>query len=96
MEELYKQDSRVHKIILLSRSSLQISGVIDVISFDLNQILLETSAGILHVKGQDLHVNRITVERGEVDISGSVDSLLYSEVNTYSQKAESFFQRLLK
>lgn len=96
MEELYKQGRGVHKLTLTNRGALSINGVVDVISFDLNEVLLETEAGMLTIKGQDLHVNRLTLEKGEVEISGSIDSLLYAEVSGYGQKAESFFSRLFQ
>ena len=96
MEELYKQGRGVHKLTLTNRGALSINGVVDVISFDLNEVLLETEAGMLTVKGQDLHVNRLTLEKGEVEISGNIDSLLYSEVSGLGQKTESFFARLFQ
>lgn len=96
MEELYKQGKGLHKLALTNRSALTVNGVLDVISFDLNEVLLETEAGMLMVKGQDLHVNRLTLEKGEVDISGTVDSMQYSDVSSYGQKAESFFGRLFQ
>ncbi len=96
MEELYKQGRGTHKLTLVNRGALSINGVVDVISFDLNEVLLETEAGMLTIKGQDLHVNHLTLEKGEVEISGNVDSLLYSEVSSYGQKAESFFGRLFQ
>lgn len=96
MEELYKQGKALHKLMLNNRNSLTVNGVLDVISFDLNEVLLETEAGMLTIKGQDLHVNRLTLEKGEVDISGTVDSLLYSDISGHAQKAESFFSRLFQ
>lgn len=96
MEELYKQGKGVHKLTLTNRGALSLNGVVDVISFDLNEVLLETEAGMLTVKGQDLHVNHLTLEKGEVEISGNVDSLLYSDVSSYGMKAESFFGRLFQ
>lgn len=96
MEELYKQGKGMHKLTLTNRGALSLNGVVDVISFDLNEVLLETEAGMLTVKGQDLHVNHLTLEKGEVEISGNVDSLMYSDVSSYGQKAESFFGRLFQ
>lgn len=96
MEELYKQGKGMHKLTLTNRGALSLNGVVDVISFDLNEVLLETEAGMLTVKGQDLHVNHLTLEKGEVELSGNVDSLLYSDVTSYGQKAESFFGRLFQ
>lgn len=96
MEELYKQGKGMHKLTLANRAALTVNGVVDVISFDLNEVLLETEGGMLTVKGQDLHVNRLTLEKGEVDISGTIDSLLYSDISSYGQKAQSFFGRLFQ
>lgn len=96
MEDLYSKEKGLHKLCLTNRGALTVNGVVDVISFDLNEVLLETEAGMLTVKGQDLHVNRLTLEKGEVDIAGTVDSLLYSEISGYGQKASSFLGRLFQ
>ncbi len=96
MEELYNQAKGMHKLSLTNRGALTVNGVVDVISFDLNEVLLETEAGMLMIKGKDLHVNRLTLERGEVDISGTIDSMQYSDVSGYGGKSESFFGRLFQ
>lgn len=96
MEELYAQGKGMHKLTLTNRGALAVNGVVDVISFDLNEVLLETEAGMLMIKGKDLHVNKLNLEKGEVDISGTIDHMQYSEISGYSQKAESFFGRLFQ
>ena len=53
------------------------TGVLDVLSFNLNEILLETEQGMLMVRGTDLHVNRVNLEKGEIDLSGNIDSISY-------------------
>lgn len=58
-----------------------VTGVLDVLSFDLNEVLLETEQGMLMVRGNDLHVNRLSLEKGEVDLAGKIDSVTYSDVN---------------
>lgn len=73
-----------------------VTGVLDVLSFDLNEILLETEMGMLMVKGTDLHVNRLSVEKGEVDLSGNIDSVAYSNANQASRQNENFFAKLFK
>ena len=73
-----------------------VTGVLDVLSFDLNEILLETEMGMLMVKGTDLHVNRLSVEKGEVDLSGNIDSIAYSNVNQVNRQNENFFTKLFK
>lgn len=95
MEELQKVKS--HKLVINNRKSSTVTGVLDVLSFDLNEILLETEQGMLLVKGNDLHVNRLSVEKGEVELSGNIDSASYSEINHQGMTSgDSFFTRLFK
>ena len=52
---------------------------------------------MLMVKGTDLHVNRLSVEKGEVDLSGSIDSIAYSNISQSAAKTtESFLAKLFK
>lgn len=94
MEE--KTAQKGHKVLLSNRRNGALNGVIDVLSFDVGEILLETEQGMLMIKGNDLHVNRLTLEKGEVDIEGRIDSLAYSDVGSASRKGESFLGRLFK
>ena len=85
-----------HKMVLSNRKNGVLNGVIDVLSFDVGEILLETELGMLLIKGSDLHVSRLTLEKGEVDIEGRIDSLVYSDVKKASKQAESLLGRLFK
>ena len=76
-----RQAPRQHKVILNDRSGGVLNGIKDILAFDVSEILLETEQGMLMIKGNDLHVKRLTLEKGEIDISGRIDSLLYSDVN---------------
>ncbi len=69
----------VHNIILESRSKLSVSGVTDVDRFDENIVLLYTSMGELTVRGADLHVNDLSVESGEMNIEGEIQSITYGD-----------------
>ena len=73
-----------------------VTGVLDVLSFDLDEILLETEQGMLMVKGTDLHVNRLSVEKGEVDLSGNIDSIAYSSTAQTGKQGENFLSRLFR
>ena len=95
MEDL-NVSKRAHKLTLSNRKSCTITGVTDVLSFDVAEILLETELGMLLIKGQDLHVNRLSLEKGEVDIEGRIDSLTYSDVKTAGKQAESLLGRLFR
>ena len=94
MEE--RQVLKPHKIILNQRKSSSVTGVLDVLSFDLNEVLLETEQGLLTVKGNDLHVNRLSVEKGEVDLSGNIDSISYSDTHHSKRNKETFLAKMLR
>ena len=94
MEE--KPVQKPHTLVVNNRKTSKVTGVLDVLSFDLNEILLETEQGMLMVKGKDLHVNRLSVEKGEVDLSGHIDSIAYSDVNQNAGQSENFFMKLFK
>ena len=51
--------TKSHKLLLANRKNGAFSGVVDVLSFDVAEILLETELGMLLIKGHDLHVNRL-------------------------------------
>ena len=76
----------MHQLDISMRQTGKITGVTEVIAFDSNQILLETSEGMLTIHGSDLHVSRLHIEAGEVDVDGKVDSLIYSENGSYRKK----------
>ena len=96
MEELTGVTKRAHKLILNNRRTCNLTGVNDVLSFDEKEIIIETEQGMLMIKGNDLHVNRLTLDKGEVDVDGRIDSFTYSEQSGMAGKGESFLSRLFK
>ena len=52
--------------------------------------------GMLMIRGQELHMNRLTLEKGEVDIEGKIDSFVYSEQKGENGKDTSFLGRLFR
>ena len=74
-----RQLVKTHKISLNNRLSGTMTGVREVLSFDAGEIALDTEQGLLLIKGEDLHVTRLTLEKGEMEIDGRIDGLIYSE-----------------
>lgn len=64
---------------MLNRKILEISGVLNVASFDAEEFLLETECGFLTVKGQNLHIKNLNLEQGMVAIEGLVSELAYAD-----------------
>ena len=82
-------------IVLENRQNGRITGVKDIKSFDEKEILLFTQAGKLVIKGEQLHVKQLDLEKGEVDLEGKVDSLTYLSKNT-DKKEESLLKRMFR
>jgi len=85
-----------HKLELHNREKGTVTGVLDVISFDENTIVLDTDMGLLTIKGKDLHVSRLSLEKGELDLEGRTDSLVYSSNEGYRKSNQSLLSRLFK
>lgn len=88
--------TRPHSFLVQNRASASISGVREVISFDESQVIMDTDLGLLTIKGKELHVSRLTVEKGEVDVEGEIDSLVYSSNESYRKSGQSLFARLFQ
>ncbi len=68
-----------HGIILENRKSLSISGITDVDSFDEREITLFTELGELTIQGRELHIEAMSVENGNMTVSGDIWSLIYGD-----------------
>lgn len=91
-----RENRGVHKVYLNGRRTAVMSGVRDVLSFDAKEVYLETEQGILLIKGDELHVNRLSLEKGEVDVDGRIDSFAYSDKGEAEKKAVSFLGRMFQ
>ena len=84
---------RPHRLNMEDRKRIDFTGITDVVSFDPVKVVLES--GHITIKGEGLHVNRLSVEKGELDLDGRVDSVCYSEAGM-KNKQDSFMSRLLR
>lgn len=80
-----------HALTLTGRQMLALSGVTDVSAFDENTIAMDTSMGTLTVRGENLHVEKLTLDQGELTLTGEIQSLEYDD--TASQRG-GLFSRL--
>ena len=82
-----------HHIILEEREQLSVSGVEDVESFDENTILLTTAQGALEIQGEGLHIEKLSLDGGDLRVVGQVNALIY-EVDS-ARRGGGLFARLL-
>lgn len=69
----------VQNLILENRKKLSVSGVDDVLSFDDQVVIIETELGLLTIKGEDLRINKLSIDTSEVVVEGDIFSMNYSE-----------------
>lgn len=69
----------IQNLILENRGKLSISGVNDVLSFDDQVVMVETELGLLTVKGENIRINKLSIDTSEVIIEGDISYLAYSD-----------------
>jgi len=74
-----EQEHLPHKLQLVERQQLTMTGVTEVVSFDDATVVLQTSLGTLVVQGQELQLKNLSLEGGQVSVSGTVSTLIYEE-----------------
>ena len=73
------QEQMPHRLTLSERSQLTVTGVTEVISFEDTAIVLQTCMGLLQVQGSGLQLKNLSLEGGQVEVDGTVSSLVYEE-----------------
>lgn len=84
--------ARPHNLILEGRTSLSVTGVEEVESFDEQRIILKTTMGTLILRGNELHIDKLSIDSGELFVTGQLCELGYEE----NVSAGSFWSRLFK
>ena len=85
----------IQNLILENRQKLSISGVLDVLSFDDQVVIVETELGLLNIKGENLRINKLSIDTSEVIIEGDIYSLLYSDKSS-DKKGSSLIGKIFK
>lgn len=92
-ESKYENRALPHSLSLQDRQKLALSGVSDVVNFDESQVIVSTTMGTLTVRGSGLHVDQLSLESGDLRLTGSIDSLEYDD-NTAAKGG--FFRRMFQ
>ena len=74
-----KTAAKNQNIILENRKNLTISGITDVDSFDEKEISLYTQLGELSIQGRELHIDSMSVETGDMTITGEIWAIVYGD-----------------
>ena len=95
MEERRPNHEGNHQLTLSNRKLLGVEGVVNLINYDQEQVILETSGGVLEIKGEHLHVQQLNLDLGKILIDGTVGALIYSDTLP-GKKGKGFLGRLIK
>lgn len=96
IEDKKVQKPKAQNLILENREKLNISGVIDVESFNDECVIVDTELGMLVIKGIDLHINKLNIDNSELGIEGEIVSCEYSDRDGSRNKGGGFFARMFK
>jgi len=91
----YNSTSAIQNLVLENREKLSISGVIDVLSFDDQIVILETELGMLTIKGENIRINKLSIDTTEVVLEGEMTSMSYTD-KEFSKKDSSFLGKIFK
>lgn len=97
MEDNNKNYNSFQNIILENREKLNITGIHDVFSFDDQIIIIETELGLLTIKGEDLKINKLSLDTSDFIVEGKINSLNYSnQENVPGKKEKSILRKIFK
>ncbi len=83
-------DKQKHTVLMENRESVEMTGIIDVDSFNEEEINARSDWGSLMIKGEGLSVESLDVANGNLKVAGNITALIYTELST----AKSFFSKL--
>jgi len=82
-----------HKITVENRSDMSVTGVIQVVAYDENRVVLRTDFGTLIIQGRDLVAGEISSINNTMRLTGNIDTLQYKGAR---DKRENLLSRLTR
>lgn len=86
-------EKALHEIRIDGREKLTVGGVDDVVGFDEENVVVSTCMGILNIEGEDLHISKLDVGAGVLDVSGRINAVYYTEPQLQRRGLLSLFKR---
>lgn len=91
-DALKNKDTLPHSVEVDNREKMKVFGVEEVDNFDEKAIAMLTTQGKLTVTGQNLNIEKLDLDNGELIITGYVSGLEYSD--SAASGKNGFFSRL--
>ncbi|MBQ4584212.1 MAG: sporulation protein YabP [Bacilli bacterium] len=85
-----------HELKMVDRSQIIFTGIKKITSFDNEEFLMDSTMGVILLKGESLEIVKLDTHEGNVKIKGKVNSIAYLENNKLKNKEEGFIAKLFK
>lgn len=95
MNNVHAINETNQNVILKNRSKLEISGIKKIESLNDEQFLIDTKLGLLLIKGENLEMQQLDIDKGNLWISGTVNLIEYIE-ETKKKEKTNFFGKVFK
>lgn len=86
--------TRAHSVTLDNRERASITGVVDVDSFNEQEVVAVTDAGYITLLGQDLHIVKLNLDDGQLIVEGFILAMDYGDGDEAGSKKSGFFSRM--
>lgn len=93
MDNILKNEE--HKLVVIDRQTLNISGVLKIESFDSEEFLLKTNMGNLGIKGSNLEIIKLDLLEKQISIRGIINTIVYLD-NLVKEKKEGIIKKIFK
>lgn len=82
----------MQNIILENRKKVTLTGVKDVLNYNEESISIVTELGTMTIKGKEMHIDTLTIEKGDMTVSGQIDSMVYAEIKSRGSAFKNLFK----
>lgn len=84
---------RAHTLLLEGRGKAKLAGVMAVSCFNEQEVVLETSAGEVALMGDNLHIEQLNLDDGQLDVTGEISGIEYSDLSPRKERRGLFSRR---
>ncbi len=96
MENYNSSNNKFQNIVLENREKLNVTGILDIFSFDDQIIIMETELGFLTIKGDNLKINKLSIDTSDFIVEGKINSLAYSDSDMGAKKSKNILSKIFK
>lgn len=96
INKLNQRSNKKHNITINNREDITMSGILDVLSFDEELVICQSDIGVLVLKGLELHVNKLDLDNGILELTGYITGLQYEQDHVLSKNKPSIFSKIFK